>query len=267
MASVCGGTLAMMDAGVPIKDPVAGISIGLIKEGKESKLLVDILGEEDHHGDMDFKVSGTQHGITGVQLDIKIGSLPMELIPKIFALAREARMSILRTMLSTLDRPRATMSAHAPKLVQVMINPSKIGKVVGPGGKMIRELQEKTGCEIDIHDSGRVTIFSKTGGDIAQARAWVEGLTANPVIGQVYPGTVTGIKDFGVFVEFLPGQEGLCHISEISSGYVERVGDHLKMGSEVKVKVLAMEPTGKIRLSIKAAMADEAQQTQQAGKA
>ncbi len=253
MASVCGGTLAMMDAGVPIKDPVAGISIGLVKEGKECKLLTDILGEEDHHGDMDFKVSGTQHGITGVQLDIKIAGLPLELIPKILNQARDARIQILKTMLSTLPRPRATMSAHAPKLVQVMINPSKIGKVVGPGGKMIRELQEKTGCEIDIHDSGRVTIFSKTGGDIAQARAWIEGLTSSPEVGRIYPGRVTGIKDFGAFIEFMPGQEGLCHISEIAGGYVERVSDHLKMGDSVNVKVLLVEDTGKVKLSIKAA--------------
>lgn len=256
MASVCGGTLALMDAGVPIKDPVAGISIGLIKEGKEAKLLTDIVGEEDHHGDMDFKITGTQHGITGIQLDIKTGGLAMDLIPKAFAMAREARISILKTMLATLDRPRASLSTHAPKLVQVMINPEKIGKIVGPGGKTIRELQEKTGCEIDIHDSGRVTIFSKTGGDIAQARAWVEGLSAAPKIGQVYPGRVTGIKDFGAFIEFLPGQEGLCHISEIAGGYVEKVADHLKMGDEVRVKVLAVEDNGKIRLSIKAAQAD-----------
>ncbi len=253
MASVCGGTLAMMDAGVPIKDPVAGISVGLVKEGKEHKLLTDILGEEDHHGDMDFKVSGTQHGITGVQLDIKIDGIALDLLPKILTQARDARILILRTMLATLDRPRAALSTHAPKLVQVMINPSKIGKIVGPGGKTIRELQEKTGCEIDIHDSGRVTIFSKTGGDIGQARAWVEGLSAVPEVGRIYPGRVTGIKDFGAFIEFLPGQEGLCHISEIAHGYVEKVTDHLKMGDEVKVKVLAVDDSGKIRLSIKAA--------------
>ena len=264
MASVCSGTLAMMDAGIPIKDPVAGISVGLIKEGKENKLLLDILGEEDHHGDMDFKVSGTQHGITGVQLDIKISSLPLELIPKVFELARSGRMSILKTMLSTLPRPRTALSVHAPRLVQLMINPSKIGKVVGPGGKMIRELQEKTGCEVDIHDSGRVTIVSKPGGDIEKAKAWIEGITANPEVGRIYPGVVTSIKDFGVFVEFLPGQEGLCHISEIASGYVERVGDHLKMGSEVRVKVLAVEAMGKVRLSIKAALEAEGEKAQQA---
>ncbi len=253
MASVCAGTLALMDAGVPIKDPVAGISIGLIQSGKEHKLLTDILGEEDHHGDMDFKVSGTQHGITGVQLDLKVQGIPLELIPRILSQARDARMKILKTMLATLDRPRAAMSAHAPKLVQIMINPGKIGKVVGPGGKMIRELQEKTGCEIDIHDSGRVTIFSKTGGDIAQARAWIEGLTSSPEVGRIYPGRVTGIKDFGAFIEFMPGQEGLCHISEIAGGYVEKVSDHLKMGDSVNVKVLQVDDTGKVKLSIKAA--------------
>lgn len=257
MASVCSGTLALMDAGVPIKDPVAGISIGLVKEGNETKLLVDILGEEDHHGDMDFKVSGTQHGITGVQLDLKIPGIPMALIPQILSQAREARMKILRSMLATLDRPRATLSAHAPKLVQIMIPPEKIGKLVGPGGRTIRELQERTKCEIDVEDSGRVSISSKSGGDVQEARAYVEGLTAMPEVGRVYAGRVTGIKDFGAFVEFLPGQEGLCHISEIADGYVEKVMDHLKMGDSVRVKVLNVEDSGKIRLSIKAAQQGE----------
>src|SRR5208283_3443176 len=224
MASVCGGTLSMMDAGIPISDPVAGISIGLVKEKDKFTLLTDIMGDEDHFGDMDFKVAGTGRGVTGIQLDLKIDGINEEIIRATLDQAREARREILKIMLSTsLRAPRGEISRYAPRLLVVRINPEKIGLLIGPGGKTIKGIQESTGAKIDIDDDGTVQISHMDAAGAEAAKARVEALTEEVRVGKVYDGKVTSIKEFGAFIEILPGRDGLCHISELDDKYVGRV--------------------------------------------
>ena len=222
MASVCGGTLALMDAGVPIKDPVAGISIGLVKEGDVFHLLTDIQGDEDHYGDMDFKVAGTQRGITGIQLDLKIDGITEPIIRGALEQAREARKDILRTMLGVLRMPRKEISQAAPRILQVKINPEKIGLLIGPGGKTIKGIQEATGAKIDISDDGVVSIAHNEAAGAEAAKLKVEGLCEEIKVGKVYEGRVSSIKDFGAFIEILPGRDGLCHVSDLDHVFVHR---------------------------------------------
>jgi polyribonucleotide nucleotidyltransferase len=254
MASACGGCLALMDAGVPISKMVAGISVGLVKEGNRSELLVDILGEEDHFGDMDFKVCGTRDGITAIQLDIKIEGLDYRIIRETLYRAKTARMKILDIMAGTLAEPRATISQWAPRLLTVKIDPEKIGKLIGPGGKNIKKLQADTGANIDIEDDGTVYISSPDAAAAEKCRDIVEAMTAEVKVGKIYQGVVVSIKDFGAFVEIAPDTDGLCHVSELSDKYVERVTDVVNMGDEIKVKVLLIDDQGRIKLSRKAAM-------------
>ena len=254
MATVCGGTLALMDAGVPIKAPVAGIAMGLIMEGNEVRVLSDILGDEDHLGDMDFKVAGTSEGITALQMDIKIGRVTREIMREALYQARDGRLHILKAMTTTMATPRQEMSAHAPRIVTLKIKPDKIRDVIGPGGKVIRGIIEETGVKIDVEDDGTVLIASSDGTAMRRAIELVEGITAEAQVGKIYKGTVRKIVDFGAFVEILPGTDGLLHISQIGPGRVERVSDVLKEGDEVMVKVLEVDRQGKIRLSRKEAM-------------
>jgi polyribonucleotide nucleotidyltransferase len=257
MASSCGGCLALMDAGVPISKPVAGISIGLVKEGDRSVLLTDIIGEEDHFGDMDFKVCGTRDGVTAIQLDIKIEGIDYKIIRDTLHRAREARLVILDKMLAVLPGPRAEISQYAPRLLTVKIDPEKIGKLIGPGGKNIKNLQAETGAHIDIEDDGTVYISAVDGKAAEKARDLVEAMTAEVKIGKIYAGRVVSIKDFGAFVEIAPETDGLCHVSELSNRYVDRVDEILQVGDEVRVKVLLIDDQGRIKLSRKAAMLEE----------
>jgi polyribonucleotide nucleotidyltransferase len=257
MASVCGGTLSLMDAGVPISDPVAGISIGLVKEKDRFVLLTDIMGDEDHFGDMDFKVAGTQRGVTGIQLDLKIDGIDEEIIRATLEQAREARIEILRPILTTLRQPRPTISNYAPRLLTVHINPEKIGLLIGPGGKTIKGIQESTGAKIDIEDDGTVYISHLDAAGAEAARAKVEALTEEVRIGKVYEGRVTSIKDFGAFIEILPGRDGLCHISELDDKYVDKVESVCKVGDKLQVKVIAIDDQDRVKLSRKAVLRDQ----------
>jgi len=257
MATVCGGTLSLMDAGVPIKAPVAGIAMGLIKEGEAIRVLSDILGDEDHLGDMDFKVAGTADGITALQMDIKIGRVTRDIMREALYQAREGRLHILKEMTTTIARPRTEMSAHAPRIVTLKIRPDKIRDVIGPGGKVIRGIIEETGVKIDVEDDGTVLVASSDGGAMQRAIEIIQGITAEAEVGRIYKGTVRKIVDFGAFVEILPGTDGLLHISQIGPGRVSRVADVLKEGDEVMVKVLEVDKQGKIRLSRKEAMPAE----------
>ena len=256
MASVCGGTLALMDAGVKITRPVAGISVGLVSDGERWKTLVDIMGEEDFNGDMDFKVAGSQKGVTGIQLDLKIEGIGEDIIRKAMADAREARIIILRQMLECLAAPRKKMAASAPRLDQVKIDPEKIGTIIGPGGKTVRMIEEVTGAKLDISDDGTVVIAAKSDESLEAGRKFVESLTEEVEIGKDYEGKVVTVKDFGCFVEILPGQEGLVHISELSDTYVDRIDDVVQVGDSMKVRVIDMDDTGRIRLSRKAVLLD-----------
>ncbi|PCC67477.1 polyribonucleotide nucleotidyltransferase [Nannocystis exedens] len=253
MAAVCGGCLAMMDAGVPIKAPVAGVAMGLMQEGSEIAILSDILGDEDHLGDMDFKVTGTKTGITALQMDIKIEGLNRQVLEAALEQARESRLHILGKMLEVLAEPRADISKHAPRIVTMQVKVDKIREVIGPGGKTIRAIIEQTGCVINIEDSGRVAIASNDIAQIERAKRLIEGLIAEPEVGATYHGVVKRIVDFGAFVEILPGTDGLVHISELEDKRVDRVTDVVQEGDEVVVKVINVDPTGKIRLSRRAA--------------
>jgi polyribonucleotide nucleotidyltransferase len=258
MASVCGATLGLMAAGVQITNPVAGISVGLVKDGDRWTLLTDIIGDEDHFGDMDFKIAGTQNGITGIQLDLKIDGISEEIIRATLQQSREARIEILRAMLSTIPRPRATVAESAPRLFRTQISPDKIGLLIGPGGKTIRGIQEDTGVTIDVEEDGTVTI---AGADEATARAGlarVEALTASVQVGRIYDGVVTSVKDFGAFIEILPGRDGLCHISELAEGYVSSVGDVCKVGDHLQVKVIAVDEQDRVKLSRRAVLREQA---------
>ena len=252
MASVCAATLCLMDAGVPIKDPVAGISIGLIQEGDRKILLTDIMGDEDHYGDMDFKVAGTQRGITGIQLDLKIGGIDEDVIRGALAQARKSRITILKHMLTTLKRPRKELNQHAPLVLQLRINKEKIGAIIGPGGKNIRAMQDDTGSQINIDDDGIVTILGTDKAGAEDARNRIEAITADVQVGRVYKGRVNSVTDFGAFVEIVPGRDGLCHISELDHGYVSRVQDVCKVGDQMEVKVIGIDDHDRVKLSRKA---------------
>ena len=258
MASACGATLALMDAGVPISDPVGGISIGLVQDDATGRyvLLTDIIGDEDHFGDMDFKVAGTQRGVTGIQLDLKNLGITENIIRETLEQAREARLEILRAMLRAIKRPREDISPHAPRLIQIQINPEKIGLVIGPGGKTIRRLQDETGAKINIEDSGIVTLSSPTAEGAENAAARIQAMTEGVKPGGIYEGRVTSIKDFGAFVEILPGKDGLVHISELSEGYVGTVSDICRVGDTMLVKVIAVDDQDRDKLSRKVAMAE-----------
>jgi polyribonucleotide nucleotidyltransferase len=254
MASVCGATLGLMAAGVPIRNPVAGISVGLVKEEDRWTLLTDIIGDEDHFGDMDFKVAGTQKGITGIQLDLKIGGISEEIVRATLEQSRQARIEILRKMLTAIPRPRSDISDFAPRLLRTKIDPEKIGLLIGPGGKMIRSIQESTGALIEVDDDGTVMISCDDMEGAKAALEQVEALTASVEIGKIYNGRVTSVKDFGAFVEILPGKDGLCHISELSDEYVSSVADVCKVGDRLWVKVIAIDEQDRVKLSRKRAM-------------
>ncbi|RKI30484.1 polyribonucleotide nucleotidyltransferase, partial [Corallococcus sp. AB004] len=256
MASVCGGTLALMDAGVPIKAPVAGIAMGLVKEGEKIAILSDILGDEDHLGDMDFKVCGTSKGITSIQMDIKITGLTTEIMSRALEQARQGRVHILAEMAKTLDAPRKEISQFAPRITTIQIRPEFIKNVIGPGGKVIKDIIARTGAAINIEDTGRVDIASANGEAVKAAIAMIQALTREAEIGKIYTGTVRKIAEFGAFVELFPGTDGLIHISELSDKRVKSVSDVLTEGDEVLVKVVSIDKTGKIRLSRKEAMAE-----------
>ncbi len=256
MASICGGSLSLMDAGVPIKEHVAGISCGLVKEGDKAVLLTDILGSEDHFGDMDFKVAGTTVGITGFQLDLKIAGISIDLMYEAMLRNKTARTQILDVMNECISEPREEMSPYAPRIKEVKINPEKIGALIGPGGKVIKGICEATGAEIDINDDGTVSIFAANLDAMEDALMEVEAVTGEAEIGKIYRGTVKSVKDFGCFVEFMPGQEGLVHISELANYRVNKVSDICKEGDKMSVKVVGIDNRGKVRLSRKEALAE-----------
>jgi len=257
MATVCGGCLSLMDAGVPIKASVAGIAMGLMKGADEVAILTDIVGDEDHHGDMDFKVAGTAEGITALQMDVKIPGLSKAIMEQALQQARQARLAVLDAMNQALDKPREELSKHAPRIVTIQINPDRIRDVVGPLGKNIRSIIERTGCRIDIDDSGAVKIASASAEAIEEAIALVKESSQEAEVGEVYTGKVKKIVDFGAFVEILPGLDGLVHISQLAKERVEKVTDVLKVGDEIQVKVLEIDGNGKIRLSRRALLVEE----------
>ena len=265
MASVCGGTLSLMDAGVPLKAPVAGVAMGLVMEGKKYAILSDIAGAEDHYGDMDFKVAGTAEGITALQMDIKIGGINAQIMAEALEQARKGRLHILSVMEKTIGEPRETMSPYAPRIIQIKINPDKIRDVIGPGGKIIRALVEETGAKIDVEDDGTISIASSDSAASKAAVDRIRGLTAEAEIGETYLGTVSRIVDFGAFVEIFPGPDGLLHISEIADRRVKDVRDELKEGQQIMVKCIGKEGN-KIKLSRKAVLRDEKQKAEAAGE-
>ncbi len=256
MASICVGTLAMMDAGIPITAPVAGISVGLFTGKDKSELVIDILGTEDHCGDMDFKVAGTRKGITGFQVDLKIPGLTWELVEGAFSMAQKARGQILDYMESVISAPRETMSTYAPRIESIQIDPEKIGELIGPGGKNIRGITERSGAQIDIAEDGTVSIYASNGEAMEKAIAEVKAITMEPEEGEIYEGRVTGVKDFGAFVEILPGRDGLVHISELADFRVNSVEDICKVGDVMKVKCIGIDDRGRVKLSRRAAMED-----------
>ena len=253
MASVCGSSLALMDAGVPTLAPVAGIAMGLIKEGDSFAILSDIMGDEDHLGDMDFKVAGSEDGITALQMDIKIDGITPEIMSKALQQAKKGRLHILGKMAEALSAPREQMSDFAPRIISFSIDPSKIRDVIGKGGATIRSITEETGASIDITDDGLVKVASvdREAGD--EARRRIEQITAEVEVGKIYEGRVARLMDFGAFVTVLPGKDGLVHISQISDEHVEKVSDKLAEGDIVRVKVLEIDRQGRVRLSMKAA--------------
>ena len=257
MATVCGGCLSLMDAGVPIRDTVAGIAMGLLKEGDRVVILSDILGDEDHAGDMDFKVCGTEKGVTSLQMDIKIDNLTGDVLRKALSQAREGRLFIIGKLRETLAAPKPDISVYAPRITTVKVRPEKVRDVIGSGGKNIRQIVAETGVEINVEDDGTVTIASSDAEAAARAVAMVKWLTEDAEVGKIYNGTVKKIVDFGAFVEILPGTEGLLHISQLAKERVNKVTDVLKEGDEVRVKVLEVDKQGKIRLSRKEAMGQD----------
>ncbi len=258
MASICGGTLALMDAGVPIKRPVAGISIGMVSDGNgRYELLTDIIGEEDHFGDMDFKIAGTTEGITAIQLDIKARGLTHNIMIEAMERAKKTRLEILNLMMQTIEQPRKELSKYAPKLISIEIDPEFIGKVIGPGGKTIKGIQEQTGATIEIEEDGTIFISCFEGTGHLEAKEIIEGMTQPPQVGKLYPkAKVVSVKDFGAFVEIAPGVEGLCHVSELAESYVKNVADVCKVGDIIPVKLIAIDEQGRLKLSRKAAIAE-----------
>jgi len=256
MASICGGTLGLMDAGVPLANPVAGVAMGLVKEGDSYAILSDIAGEEDHYGDMDFKVAGTASGITALQMDIKIGGINSAILAEALEQARKGRLHILERMAVALASPRASISAYAPRILTIKVPVDKIRDIIGPGGKMIRSIVERTGCKIDVEDDGRVSIASVDESAARKAIAIIEELTATAELNKTYLGKVARVVDFGAFVEILPGTDGLLHISEMAAHRVQDVRSEVKEGDQILVKVVNIDPSGKIRLSRKALLAE-----------
>lgn len=272
MASVCGGVLALMDAGVPIKTPVAGISVGLVTEYdgdvlKRYTTLADIIGSEDHFGDMDFKLCGTREGVTGFQLDLKLPGVPHTIFFEAVRQARELRMRVLDVMDTIIAAPRSEMSPYAPRIETIKINPDKIGLIIGPGGKNIKSIVAETGCDINIEDDGSVRIYSNNPDGMARAKQIIKGMTQELTVGETYYGPVVNIKEFGCFVEVLPGKDGMCHISELADFRVKRTEDVVKIGDMIYVKVLGVDERGKVKLSRRAAMKerDEAAQAAAGG--
>jgi len=257
MASVCGGSLSLFDAGVPVRGAVAGVAMGLIKEGSHYAILTDILGTEDHLGDMDFKVAGTENGITSIQMDIKIEGMDLSIMKEALAQARDGRLHILGEMKKALEAPRADLSPYAPRIVTMQINPEKIGDLIGPKGKTIRGIQEATGAKISVEDTGIVTIAAVGGEAGDRAKEMVMAITAEPEVGKIYEGPVKSTTPFGAFVEIIPGVEGLLHISELQHGRVEKTEDVVKKGDIVKVKLLEVDDRGRMKLSRKALLPKE----------
>ncbi|MBT3498881.1 MAG: polyribonucleotide nucleotidyltransferase [Gemmatimonadales bacterium] len=258
MASVCGSSLALMDAGVPMKAPCAGVAMGLIKEGDDIAILTDILGLEDALGDMDFKIAGTRDGVTSIQMDIKIDGLTVDIMKEALQRANKGRMHILNLMDETLSAGRTELSDYAPTIVSIQINPEKIGEIIGPKGKTIRAIQEESGAQIDIDDSGIVKIAAVSGEAGARAREMIEAIVKDPEVGRIYEGPVKNTTTFGAFIEIMPGTEGLCHISELQEARTENTEDVVKKGDIVKVKLLSIDEKGRLRLSRKAALAEAA---------
>jgi polyribonucleotide nucleotidyltransferase len=262
MASVCGGCLSLMDAGVPIKKAVAGVAMGLVMEGNRYAILSDIAGAEDHYGDMDFKVTGTSDGITALQMDIKIGGINAMILSEALEQAKKGRLHILDKMQQAIDKPREEISPYAPRIITIQINPDKIRDVIGPGGKMIRSITEETGAKIDVSDDGTINIATADGEAGRAAVARIRALTAEAEIGETYLGTVSRIVDFGAFVEIIPGLDGLLHISEISDRRIRDVRDELKEGQQIMVKCIGKEGN-KIKLSRKSVLQEEKAQAQE----
>jgi len=251
MASVCGTSLALMDAGVPIKAPVAGVAMGLVKDGERYQVLTDILGDEDHLGDMDFKVAGTDGGVTALQMDIKIDGITRGIMDAALSQARDARIHILAEMAKDIDSPREEMSEWAPTIITMKIDPEKIRDVIGKGGATIRAITEETGATIDIENDGTVRVASVEGSAGREAKQRIELITADVEVGRIYEGRVARLMDFGAFVTILPGKDGLVHISQISSERVEQVSDKLSEGDIIQVKVLEVDRQGRVRLSMR----------------
>ncbi len=266
MATVCAGCLSLMDAGVPIAAPVAGIAMGLIKEGEKIAILSDILGDEDHLGDMDFKVCGTAKGITSIQMDIKISGVDKSILKTALHQAAAGRKHILNEMLKALPAPRADISKYAPKITTIRIPQSRIKDVIGPGGKVIKDIIARTGCSVDINDDGTVAIASSSSESVDQAIKMIRALTQEAEVGKTYLGTVRKIMEFGAFVEIFPGTDGLVHISDLANQRVKKVEDVLREGDEVLVKVVSVDRQGKIRLSRKEALAESEAAKKDGGK-
>ncbi|HTY79941.1 MAG TPA: polyribonucleotide nucleotidyltransferase [Candidatus Bathyarchaeia archaeon] len=257
MATVCGASMSLMDAGVPLAAPVAGIAMGLVKEGDKVGILTDIMGSEDHYGDMDFKVAGTEKGITALQMDIKIGGVSVDIMRRALAQAREARIHVLGKMAETIRAPKSALSEYAPRFVTIRIRPEKIREIIGPGGKVIRGIQEKTGAKIDVEDDGKVTVFSSSAEKAQMTIDIIQDICREAELDRIYLGKVKSIKEFGAFVEIMQGTEGLLHISQIAEARIRAVGDVLTEGDEVLVKVIEIDGNGKIRLSRKQALRDQ----------
>ena len=259
MASVCGGTISMMDAGVPIHAPVAGIAMGLIKEGNNVCILSDILGTEDHLGDMDFKVAGTEKGVTALQMDIKIAGITEKIMRDALTQAKEGRLHILQELAKVIENPRPEISVYAPKVLHIKINPEKIGLIIGPGGKNIKKIQEETTAKIEIEDDGTVIISAALTESAQKAKTWIERMTEEVQVGKTYTGKVLSLKEYGAFVEIFPGHDGLVHISELSDSYIERVEDVVKVGQEIMIKVIGIDDQKRVKLSRKAALKEKEQ--------
>ena len=253
MASTCGSTLSLMDAGVPIKRPVGGIAMGIIVGEKKYKILTDIQGLEDHYGDMDFKIAGSEKGITAMQMDVKIDGIDLEMLEATLKQSRQNRMEILEKIKATISAPRTEMSQYAPRIIVMKINPDKIRNVIGTGGKIINEIIDETGVQIDIEDDGSIFITSTYEASAQKAQQWIDNLTHEVRVGETFNAKVTRIMNFGAFAEILPGQEGLIHISEMADRRINRVEDVVKVGDVVPVKVKNIDEQGRINLSIKAA--------------
>ncbi|HXV19073.1 MAG TPA: S1 RNA-binding domain-containing protein, partial [Candidatus Omnitrophota bacterium] len=257
MASVCSGTLALMDAGVPIKAPVSGIAMGLVKEGDRYAVLSDIAGIEDHLGDMDFKVTGTADGVTAIQLDLKLkDSIDLGTLSKALEQAKQGRLHILQKMTSVLSHARSDISLYAPRITTIKVNPDKIREIIGPGGKMIRKITAESGAAIEVEDDGTVRISSTDPDATKRAIEMIQGITAEPEVGKVYDAVVKRIMNFGAFCEIMPGKEGLVHVSELSDTYVDNVESAVKVGDEFKVKVIEVDSQGRVNLSKKQAFID-----------